>query len=99
MDEEVGRLLEGIERMGLQSRTLVAVIGDHGEGLGDHGELTHGVFLYDSTLHVPFILAGPEVPSGKIGDDQVRSIDVMPTLLAFLKLAPSPDVQGVSLWP
>jgi len=99
MDEEVGRLLDGLEKMGLQSRTLIAVIGDHGESLGEHGELTHGVFLYESTLHVPFILAGPGVPNGKVIDDQVRSIDVMPTLLSFLNLSPGSEVQGVSLWP
>ena len=53
-DEQVGRLLDGLQQMGLDSRTLVAVMGDHGESLGEHGEMTHGVFLYDSTLHVPF---------------------------------------------
>jgi tetratricopeptide (TPR) repeat protein len=85
--------------MGLESRTLVAVLGDHGESLGEHGETTHGVFLYDSTLRIPLILAGPGVPRGKVIDDQARSIDVMPTLLAFLNLPPGPQVQGVSLWP
>ncbi len=99
MDEQVGRLLDGLEALGLQSRTLIAVIGDHGESLGEHGELTHGVFLYESTLHVPFILAGPGVPNGKVINDQVRSIDVMPTLLSFLNLSPSSEVQGVTLWP
>jgi len=98
-DEQVGRLLDGIEQQGLRSRTLVVVIGDHGESLGEHGELTHGIFLYDSTLHVPFILAGPDVPAGKVIDDQVRSIDVMPTLLAFLNLSPGSEAQGVNLWP
>ena len=77
----------------------MVVLADHGESLGEHGEMTHGVFLYDSTLRIPFILAGPGVPRGKVIDDQVRSIDVMPTLLAFLNLAPGPEVQGVSLWP
>ena len=99
MDEQVGRLLDALGSMGLESRTLVAAIGDHGESLGEHGELTHGIFLYDSTLHVPFIMAGPDVPQGKVIDDQVRSIDVMPTLLELLKLTPGPQVQGVSLWP
>ena len=98
-DEQVGRLLAGLEQMGLASRTLVAVFGDHGESLGEHGEMTHGVFLYDSTLHVPFIVAGPGVPPGKVIHDQVRSIDVMPTLLAFLNLAPGQEVQGDNLWP
>lgn len=98
-DAELGRLLDGLDALGLQSKTLVAVIGDHGEGLGEHGEMTHGVFLYDATLHVPFILAGPEITAGKVIDDQVRSIDVMPTVLAYEGLPPSPEAQGVSLWP
>jgi choline-sulfatase len=99
MDEQVGRLLDGLEQIGLAQRTLVAVFGDHGESLGEHGEMTHGIYLYDSTLHVPFILAGPDVPRSKVVHELVRSIDVMPTLLAFLNLPPGPDVQGVSLWP
>lgn len=99
MDEEVGRLLGWIDQDGLRPRTLVLVIGDHGEGLGEHGERHHGIFLYDSTLHVPFIMAGPGVPVGKVVDAQVRSIDLMPTVLALLHLSPGPYVQGVSLWP
>ena len=99
MDEQAGRLLAALEQAGLASRTLVAVFGDHGESLGEHGEATHGVFLYDSTLRVPFILAGPDVPPGTVIRQQVRSIDLLPTLLAFLKLEPGPDVQGVSIWP
>src|SRR4051794_18572036 len=98
MDQELGRLLHGLRAMGLEDRTLTAVIGDHGESLGEHGEMTHGVFLYDATMRVPFLLAGPGVPGGKVVEDQVRSIDVMPTLLAFLKLDPGPEAQGVSLW-
>ncbi|MBI1940184.1 MAG: sulfatase-like hydrolase/transferase [Acidobacteria bacterium] len=98
-DEQVGRLLNAIEEQGLTSRTLIVVIGDHGESLGEHGELTHGIFLYESTLHVPLIISGPGIPAGKLIDQQVRSIDVMPTALAFLNLAPGPEVQGVNLWP
>jgi len=99
MDEQVGRLLDGIQKLGLGGRTLIVAMGDHGESLGEHGELTHGVFLYDSTLHVPLIVAGPGVPAGKVIDEQVRSIDVMPTVLGFLKLSPGKETQGVSLWP
>lgn len=99
MDEQVGRLLDGLDRQGLSSRTLVVVIGDHGESLGEHGEMTHGVFLYDSTTHVPLIIAGPDVPAGKVIDDQVRSIDLMPTIMEFLNLSPGAEAQGVSLWP
>ena len=99
MDEQIGRLLGGLDKMGLTSRTLVIVVGDHGESLGEHGEATHGIFLYDATLHVPLIIAGPDVPSGKVIDDQVRSIDLHPTVMAFLHLPPSSEAQGVSLWP
>ena len=99
MDEQVGRLLDGLEQQGLGSRTLVVVIGDHGESLGEHGEMTHGIFLYDSTTHVPFIMAGPDVAAGKVITEQVRSIDVMPTVMEFLNLAPGVEAQGVSLWP
>lgn len=99
MDEQVGRLLNWIEQAGLTSRTLITVIGDHGESLGEHGEMTHGVFLYDSTTHVPLIMAGPDVPAGKVISDQVRSIDVMPTVIEFLNLSPGAEMQGVSLWP
>lgn len=99
MDEQVGRLLDGLDQLGLTSRTLVIAMGDHGESLGEHGEMTHGIFLYDATLHVPLIVAGPDVPHGKVIDDQVRSIDLHPTVMEFLHLAPSREAQGVSLWP
>jgi arylsulfatase A-like enzyme/cytochrome c-type biogenesis protein CcmH/NrfG len=99
VDQEVGRLLDWIDQRGLGSRTLVLAIGDHGEGLGEHGEKHHGIFLYDSTLHVPFIMAGPGVPAGEVVERQVRSIDLMPTVMGFLHLSSGPDTQGVSLWP
>jgi arylsulfatase A-like enzyme/Tfp pilus assembly protein PilF len=98
-DEEVGRLLDWVAGQTFASKTLIVVIGDHGESLGEHGEATHGVFLYESTTHVPCIMAGPDVPAGKVINDQVRSIDVMPTMLGFLNLSPGPEAQGVSLWP
>jgi tetratricopeptide (TPR) repeat protein len=99
MDEQVGRLIEGLDQLALTSRTLVIAVGDHGESLGEHGEATHGIFLYDATLHVPLIVAGPELPRGKVIDDQVRSIDIQPTVMDFLRLPSSSEAQGVSLWP
>jgi len=99
MDEQVGRLLAGLDQLGLTSHTLVIAVGDHGESLGEHGELTHGIFLYDATLHVPLIVAGPDVPQSKTMGVQVRTIDLHPTVMAFLNLPPSAEAQGVSLWP
>ncbi len=98
-DEQVGRVLEFLDQSDLRQRTLVAVIGDHGEGLNDHQENTHGVFLYDETLHVPLILAGPRVPAGRVVQSQVRSIDLLPTVAEYLGLATNAAVQGTSLWP
>ncbi len=59
MDEQIGRCLDWLEKKGLREKTIVAVIGDHGEGLGDHGEKSHGYYIYDYAVHVPFILSAP----------------------------------------
>lgn len=98
-DEQVGRLLDFLDQQNLRDRTLVIAVGDHGEGLNDHGEGTHGIFIYDDTLHVPLIIAGPGVTASKVVNYQVRSIDLLPTVTEFLTLAPNPAAQGVSLWP
>jgi Flp pilus assembly protein TadD len=98
-DAQVGRLLDFLDRQKLRERILVIAVGDHGEGLNDHGEKTHGIFIYDDTIHIPLIIAGPEVPPGKVIGAQVRSIDLLPTAAEFLRLPPNPQAQGVSLWP
>ena len=100
VDEQVGRVLERIRRPDFASNTLVVLMSDHGEGLGDHGEWTHGVFLYESTLRVPLLMALPGVlPAGRRVGQPVRSIDVLPTVLELLRV-PIPDaVQGESLRP
>lgn len=98
-DAQLGRLLDGIRREGLEEQTLIAALGDHGESLGEHGETTHGIFLYDAAVRIPFILAGPGVPPGKVVNAQVRSIDLVPTILAALKLPLPGQLQGNSLWP
>ncbi len=99
VDEQAGRLLSFLDQSNLRERTLIIVIADHGEGLGDHSENTHGVFIYDETLRVPLILAGPRVPQGRTIQTQVRSIDLLPTVAEFLGLSPNSAAQGVSLWP
>jgi choline-sulfatase len=98
-DGEVGRLLKALEERKLQERTLVVLLSDHGESLGEHGEYTHGVFLYDSTVHVPLIFAGPDVPAGRVVSQMVRSIDVLPTVADYLGLPAGGKVQGASLMP
>jgi tetratricopeptide (TPR) repeat protein len=100
-DQQVGRLLEELRRLGLEETTLVVLTADHGEGLGQHGEPTHLYFLYDTTMSVPLIFCCPgQIPSGRVVPTQVRNIDIAPTILAFLGLPPQsalPGAQGTSL--
>ena len=80
-------------------KTVTAVLADHGESLGEHGEHTHGVFLYDSTLRIPFIMAGPGIPAGLRVKQQARTIDFLPTLLEVMGGRAPGYVQGLSLVP
>ena len=99
-DEQVGRLWGFLSQKGLLGETLVVLTSDHGEGLGDHGEGTHGYFIYESTLRVPLIIHWPagtkrlgprvEAPAGLI--------DVAPTILQYLGIPQPPQFQGRGLF-
>jgi arylsulfatase A-like enzyme/tetratricopeptide (TPR) repeat protein len=92
-DELVGRLDDALARLGLRDETLLVVTSDHGEGLGEHGETLHGFFTYQTTLRIPFLVRGPGVkPGGRI-TSTVRLVDVFPTVLEILGLAPPPGTQ------
>src|SRR5262249_2550614 len=95
-DAALGRLLPRAERRA-GGRLLVAVLADHGEGLGDHGEKTHGFFVYQSTLRIPMVLAGPGVPEGKRRPGLARTADVLPTILGRLGIAAPHGLHGVGL--
>ncbi len=92
IDSEVGRLLAR-----LPAETVVVVVGDHGEMLGDHGELTHGLTLGPGARRVPLMLAGPGLPGGVRRDCLVRTADVAPTLLALAGAAVPAGLDGRSL--
>jgi len=98
-DLELGRILASLEDLGLIEKTLVVFTSDHGESLGEHGERTHGIFVYDATTKVPLLLAGPGVPTGDRVDDLVRTIDIVPTILDLLGLGGESDLDGASLQP
>jgi choline-sulfatase len=98
-DQELGRLFAAVGKKSAPEDTLVAVLSDHGESLSEHGEYTHGVFLYDSTLRIAFLLAGPGVPKGLRVKQQARAIDVLPTVLNLMGRQVPPGVQGTSLAP
>jgi choline-sulfatase len=99
VDAELGRLLRALDTRDPTGGTLVLVTADHGESLGEHGEETHGLFVYDATLRVPWIMAGPGVPKGRVATTVARGIDVSPTLLDYAGLSPHGDMDGRSLRP
>jgi len=90
-DAIVAAVMDRMGRLGLRDRTLVVIAGDHGESLGDHGEETHSMLVYDPALRVPLILWRPGLlPAGRVVQDPVRLNDVAPTLLALADV-PVPD--------
>ena len=98
-DSQIGRVLDALRASGHDRDTLIVVLADHGEGLGDHHELTHAVLIYQSTMRVPFIVAGPRVPSGTVVRGRVATIDVVPTVLGLLGLSPDRRLVGRDLRP
>jgi arylsulfatase A-like enzyme/Flp pilus assembly protein TadD len=100
-DAQVGRLLRFLKEKGLYQNTLIVLSGDHGEGLGEHGEKTHGFFIYNSTLHVPLIFKLPvgQTAKARTVAAPVSLVDLMPSVLEVAKAAIPSDVQGKSLLP
>src|SRR5262249_15990834 len=79
-DAQVGRLMAFLNEQRLAGSTLMVLAGDHGEGLGEHGEKTHGFFIYNTTLHVPLVLRLPGT-AARVVPDEVSLVDIMPTIL------------------
>lgn len=99
-DAHVGAVLRVLEETRLTERTLVIIVSDHGEAFMEHGRLNHGNSLHDELVRVPLILCAPTlVPAGRRLDGYVSHVDVMPTVLGLLQLAPPGPVQGVDLSP
>jgi arylsulfatase len=98
-DEQIGRLLKQLDELEIADRTLVVITSDHGEALGERGLFDH-CCLWDDTLKVPLIVAFPgRLEGGRTITEQVRSIDLLPTILDLLQLEPAEDIDGVSLVP
>jgi len=97
-DSAVGKLLSQLRAKGLYTNTLITLTADHGEALGEHGESTHGIFLYDETIHVPLLF---KMPTQRLAGErlEVRAglVDVTPTILGILGISVPKAVQGESL--
>lgn len=97
VDHWIGQVLERLKSLNAYDDTLVVITADHGESLGEHGEHTHGVFVYQCTLHVPFVV---RVPGGKSGTrvvEKVSLVDVTPTILDLVGAKAIPQIQGITL--
>jgi arylsulfatase A-like enzyme/tetratricopeptide (TPR) repeat protein len=100
VDTQVRRLIDWLEQNQLRQRTLVVVAGDHGEAFGEHGEVEHGLLLYDDTTRVPLIFSWPSrLPPGVVEGVGVRLIDVAPTVLELAECERTAGLQGESLRP
>jgi arylsulfatase A-like enzyme/Tfp pilus assembly protein PilF len=100
VDYEIGRLLPHLFHEDGRERTVIVVVADHGESLGEHEETTHGLFLYEPAVRIPLIMILPGITKpGSAVEGTVRIIDIMPTLLEYLGIEAPPGLDGTSLIP
>ncbi len=97
-DQILGTFLEALKRDGIYDKALIVVLSDHGEGLNQHGEAEHGIFLYREAIHVPLLVKLPNgARAGETAAHPVGLADVLPTIAEVTGVAPPAGVQGVSL--
>lgn len=98
VDRAIGRILDRLRETGQLDDTLLVVTADHGESLGEHGEKTHAIFVYDATVRVPLLLRYPrQLPAGRVYEGPVRGVDIVPTVLGALGLPGGEETQGYDL--
>jgi arylsulfatase A-like enzyme/Flp pilus assembly protein TadD len=98
VDSELKKIFDFLENENIMDSTLIIFTGDHGESLGEHGELAHTYFAYNSTLWVPLIITGPGIEKSR-NKENVCHVDIFPTLCEILEMDPPSFLQGVSLLP
>ena len=96
MDDQLSKLFDYLRQNSLLSNTLVVITSDHGESIGEHKILDHGHALYEEQIRVPLLMIGPNIPKGKRISGIIRNIDILPTLMEYLKLTSPSDIQGKS---
>jgi choline-sulfatase len=98
-DAIVGAFLDDLKARGIYDRALVIVLSDHGEGLGDHGEAEHGIFVYREAIHVPLLVKLPRNErAGTVVERAAGLTDVLPTVLSMVGVAVPPGLSGRSLF-
>ncbi|MCH2106259.1 MAG: sulfatase-like hydrolase/transferase, partial [Planctomycetes bacterium] len=100
VDSQVKRLMSWLESSRRDQDTIVVIIADHGESLGEHGEPTHGALIYQGTQHVPWVMSMPDGRwAGTVITERVGQVDFLPTMLALHDLETPATSSGVSLLP
>lgn len=99
-DFALGHFIATLKKSGAYDNSIIVISGDHGEGLGEHGEETHGLFLYDSTLHIPLIVKlAANSHRGLVIDSLIRTTDILPTVLSLTNTPAPPELNGETLVP
>ena len=98
-DAQVGRVIDWLRSSGHDADTVVVLLADHGEGLGEHQELLHAVLIYQSTMRIPLLVSGPGVPRGVVVPSRAATIDVLPTVMGLLGFGADPALLGRDLRP
>jgi len=100
VDAEFGRVVERLRSRGLLDRTLIVVTSDHGEGLGDHGERSHSLLIYESTMRVPLIFSNPLIfGQAWVAEERLAGlVDVVPSILGLLGLGVNDALEGINLF-
>jgi arylsulfatase A-like enzyme/tetratricopeptide (TPR) repeat protein len=100
MDAQIGRFCDWLDENDLADNTILVLVGDHGEGLGEHEESTHGYYIYDYVVHVPLLIVTPFAPfQNQRRSQQVRTIDLLPTVEEMAGITPGGNLHGRSLLP
>jgi arylsulfatase A-like enzyme len=99
IDEQIRFLFADLETRGFLDNAIVVITADHGEEFGEHGQLQHGITLYNAAVKVPLIIAAPGVARGRVVSDNVSLVDVAPTIMELANLPPVPTFEGRSLVP
>ncbi|HET6266608.1 MAG TPA: sulfatase-like hydrolase/transferase [Acidobacteriota bacterium] len=99
VDQQIGILLQSLKSQGVDKNLITIVMADHGESLGEHGEETHGYFIYNSTVKIPLLLSYPGAPKGTVVKATAAGVDVVPTLISLAGIHDDLRRDGESLQP
>jgi len=99
IDDQLGKVFEMLEELGIDDNTIIIITADHGEAFREHGRLSHAHKPYIEEVYVPLIMKGPGIPRNRIYENHVQHIDIVPTILKLLNIPQRKEMQGKSMLP